>query len=78
MPFKLILKLKVINFSPTSFSKDESEKREEIFKILFNGLEDICKYDDCVFFDGNDTLKLKKISDNSKVLPEQVCHRDLF
>ena len=30
-------------FSNTA-SKDESEKREEIFKILFNGLEDICKY----------------------------------
>ena len=49
-------------FFSNSASKDESEKKEEIFKILFNGLEDICKYDACVGFNGNDTLKLKDIS----------------
>ena len=64
-------------FSNTA-SKDESEKREEIFKILFNGLEDICKYEACVDFDGNRYSGAKRYLNNSKVLPEQVCHRDLF
>ena len=59
-------------FSNTA-SKDESEKKEEIFKILFNGLEDICKYDACVFFDGNDTLKLEDISEIQKFSPNKFA-----
>ena len=59
-------------FSNTA-SKDESEKKEEIFKILFNGLEDICKYEACVWFDGNDTLKLKNISIIRKFFPNKFA-----
>ena len=55
-------------FSNTA-NKDESEKKEEIFKILFNGLEDICKYDVCVKFNGSGYSEARRYLKNSKVFP---------
>ena len=59
-------------FSNTA-NEDEAGKREEIFKILFNGLEDICKYNTCVKFNGTDTLKLKDISKIRKFSPNKFA-----
>ena len=56
-----------------SASDDESEKREEIFKILFNGLEDICKYNASVIFNGTVTLKLKDIPMIQKFFPNKFA-----
>ena len=43
--------------------KDEGEitKVERIFRILFSDLEDICRYEDNIKFDGTNTLKLGNI-----------------
>ena len=38
-------------------------RREEIFKILFAGLESICKYSKNISFDGSNTLKLHDIDE---------------
>ena len=54
-------------------SKDEARKREEIFKVLFNGLEDICKYNESVKFNGTDTLKLEDISEIRKFSPNKFA-----
>ena len=48
-------------FFSNIINDDESQKREEIFQILFNGLDKLCKSRRRVAFDGLNTLKLKDI-----------------
>ena len=59
-------------FSKTA-SDDMLAKMEEIFKILFNGLADICKYNSSVIFNGTATLKLKDISIIQRFSPNKFA-----
>ena len=58
--FKIDLELENHQFFD-SIKVDEAAKREEIFKMLFRGLEVICKGVQYVSFDGEYTLKLDSI-----------------
>ena len=49
------------NFFSGIVGVNQSSKREEIFKILFKGLEEICRHEEDVDFDGINTLELKDI-----------------
>ena len=49
------------NFFSGIVGVDQSLKMEEIFKILFKGLEEICRHGENVDFDGINTLELKDI-----------------
>ena len=71
--FKIDSGIKDHKFFSKTDSKDMPKKMEEIFEILFNGLEDICKDDASVIFNGNDTLELKNISEIQKFSPNKFA-----
>ena len=60
--FQIDPEIEKLNFFSEIVGVDQSLKSEEIFKILFKGLEEICRYGEDVAFDGINTLELEKIS----------------
>ena len=59
--FQIDSEIEKHNFFSGIVGVDQSSKRERIFKILFKGLEEICRHGKYVDFDGINTLQLKDI-----------------